>query len=68
MSSPWIVTHRRKVHLRGGMCAWRITEPMSWLPSVSKPRDHACVMCLGGSLPTPATEAAVKAARPKEQP
>jgi|SRR6478752_2256973 len=51
--SPWIVTSRRKVHERRTCAAARrVAFPLSWLPSVQRPADHACITCLGGLLPT----------------
>lgn len=51
--SPWIVTSRRKVHERRTCAsARRVAFPLSWLPSVQRPGDHACATCLGGLLPT----------------
>lgn len=52
MASPFIVTSRRKVHLRACPHAYRIAFPLSWLPEIGTPKDHACVTCLSGLLPT----------------
>lgn len=63
MASPWMVTSRRKVHLRACAVAQRVAFPSSWIPDVRKPKDHACLACLDGVLPTQADLDAVLAAR-----
>lgn len=54
MASPWMVTTRRKVHLRTCPAALRVAFPYSWIPDVAKPNDHACITCLAGVRPTQA--------------
>ena len=53
-ASPWMVTSRRKVHLRTCPVARRVAFPYSWIPDVQKAKDHACLTCLDGMLPTQA--------------
>ena len=62
--SPYVVTHRRKVHRRECAHARRIAFPASWQPDVRRAEDHACITCLGGLLPTETSYAAELAADP----